>query len=373
MQINLPRKYIVPLAALGAALLIGVGAIGALLIDSGGGKSSSTAKANTTGKGYLGLTVAFTPNQGLKVATVEQNGPAALAGIQVGDVIRSVDGQVVRTPEQLRTAVESKAPGTQVTLTYERADQEARAQVKLGDAPLNAQIESSPVAPAPGQGQNRPGNNPAAAGAQIGIQIQQITPALKQQFSLTRDSGVVITQVLPNSGAAAAGVKPGDVLLAVNDRAVSNAEEATRVAQAAAQAGQQVSLRVLRGSTEQTLQVRVQAAGIPGLDNLPQQLRELIQNGGFSQDQLRQFERLTQGLPSNGLRFGAIKEISPTRLVVTAADTGQDSTFAITDKTEARRGADRVQPADLQPGTNVLVIAPDGQTAAAILALGALR
>ena len=71
------RVRIAAIAA-AAALLVAAGAIGALAI-SGGGSDHQTAAVATSSKGYLGLTVTANPTQGLRVASVENNGPAAKA------------------------------------------------------------------------------------------------------------------------------------------------------------------------------------------------------------------------------------------------------------------------------------------------------
>src|SRR5438105_3366723 len=132
MKITVPPKLLAPILVIALATVLAVGALIALITSGSGSKSApspaanastnSSASATNTGKGYLGLTVTQTPQQGLRVASVEQNGPAAAAGIQAGDLIRAVDGKVVRTPEQLRSAVEAKAPGSQSTIAYERGD-----------------------------------------------------------------------------------------------------------------------------------------------------------------------------------------------------------------------------------------------------------
>ncbi|HEY4684860.1 MAG TPA: PDZ domain-containing protein [Dehalococcoidia bacterium] len=142
------RRLLIPIVILGAALLIVSGALAGVLIagDGNGGDKG-------TDKGYLGLRVSVPLvlgrdiATGLRVASVEADGPAARAGIRVGDVIRAVDGEVVRTPEALRRTVEAKKPGTRIVLTYERGDRELRAEVTLGEAPPGAQIEAMPIAP----------------------------------------------------------------------------------------------------------------------------------------------------------------------------------------------------------------------------------
>ncbi|MGH8860530.1 MAG: S1C family serine protease, partial [Jatrophihabitantaceae bacterium] len=68
--------------------------------------------------GFLGITVAAAPSSGALVAGVLQGGPAASAGISAGDVITRVGSTAIATSTQLRTAVSSHNPGSQVTITY---------------------------------------------------------------------------------------------------------------------------------------------------------------------------------------------------------------------------------------------------------------
>jgi len=55
----------------------------------------------------------------------------------------------------------------------------------------------------------------------IGVELQELTPALAESFGLEGRSGAVIASVLPGGPADRAGVRPGDVLLAIDGRAVS--------------------------------------------------------------------------------------------------------------------------------------------------------
>ena len=59
--------------------------------------------------------------------------------------------------------------------------------------------------------------------------LQDLTPAAARRLQMpTGQSGAVITDVDPDSGSAAVGVRAGDVILSVNRRTVSSAEEAGR-------------------------------------------------------------------------------------------------------------------------------------------------
>jgi serine protease Do len=81
------------------------------------------------------------------------------------------------------------------------------------------------------QSRNKDGNQAPQEehGAGFGLTLQDLTPATARRLQIpTGQSGAVITDVDPDSGSAAAGVRPGDVILSVNRRTVSNAPDTGR-------------------------------------------------------------------------------------------------------------------------------------------------
>jgi putative serine protease PepD len=68
-----------------------------------------------THRAYLGVRIGQT-NAGVYLGSVTRGGPAAKAGIKVGDVITAVDGKETRTPDALGAALASEKPGQTVTL-----------------------------------------------------------------------------------------------------------------------------------------------------------------------------------------------------------------------------------------------------------------
>jgi membrane-associated protease RseP (regulator of RpoE activity) len=362
----MPRALMLGVIAVAGALLVGTGVVLALLVveDDDGAPAGAAADGD---KGYIGLTVASSPLQGgLRVAGVIAGGPADVAGIEAGDLIRSVDGQVVRTPEQLRQAVESKPPGTRVSVTYERAEREFQATVRLGEATAGAAIEATPK-PQPG-GRDAP--NPTAR-AQLGVQAEDITPAHKERFNLTRDTGVVVVVVFPGTAAANAGIRPGDIITTVEGAGISSERE-LRAAVARARAGDDLTLGILRGSDQMTLEVRlVPLLNLPGLDNLPpalqERLRELAESGNLSPELLRRFAM------GQNFAYGTVKEISETSLTVTRLDAAlqpeNDVTFMLDGATQYRSGSAALSRADIAAGATVAVVSLDGTKALVVLVL----
>ena len=72
---------------------------------------------------------------GAYVATVEEGGPAAQAGVQVGDVITALNGDAVTTQQELTSLKSRYQPGDTVTLTVDRDGESLELDVVLGTTP----------------------------------------------------------------------------------------------------------------------------------------------------------------------------------------------------------------------------------------------
>ncbi|UFN49465.1 trypsin-like peptidase domain-containing protein [Roseomonas sp. OT10] len=94
-------------------------------------------------RGWLGVeTAPFAEGkrEGAMVAAVQDNGPAAKAGLRPGDVITAVDGQAVKDPRALARLVADQHPGAEVALTIARGPASTTLRATLKDQPpLHAQ------------------------------------------------------------------------------------------------------------------------------------------------------------------------------------------------------------------------------------------
>lgn len=91
---------------------------------------------------------------------------------------------------------------------------------------------------------------------QLGIQIQDLTPALASAFNIKEQHGAVIAGVIPGSAAEKAGLQRGDVVIAVNGQAVDSATKLhNRIA--LMQVGDLVSLDILRDGDEKSIKARI--------------------------------------------------------------------------------------------------------------------
>lgn len=92
----------------------------------------------------------------------------------------------------------------------------------------------------------------------LGVTVQPVTPALAQSFGLDKARGALVADVVAGSPAAKAGIKAGDVILAFNGQALTDAGDLPPLV-GSADVGDKVSLAVLRDGKERTLTATVGA------------------------------------------------------------------------------------------------------------------
>ncbi|HEV2609001.1 MAG TPA: Do family serine endopeptidase [Noviherbaspirillum sp.] len=90
----------------------------------------------------------------------------------------------------------------------------------------------------------------------IGVEPQDITPELAESFGLTRKSGAIIAGVLKGGPADKAGMRPGDILLAVEGKAINDTTEMLNII-AQLKPGNKAKMRVLRRNQESNVEVVV--------------------------------------------------------------------------------------------------------------------
>jgi serine protease Do len=153
--------------------------------------------------------------EGALVAQVEPNSPAAKAGLRQGDVIVGMDGRPYADSAELRIHISEMTPGTSATLEIIRDGKPMNLNIALGTLP-----ETQEAANQGGE------QGESSEGIMSGVSVQNLTPELSQQFDLkSGTTGVVVTQVSPDSAAAQAGLARGDVITEVNRHAVHNMRE----------------------------------------------------------------------------------------------------------------------------------------------------
>lgn len=93
-----------------------------------------------------------------------------------------------------------------------------------------------------------------STGGYMGVEISTLTPDLRTQYNLTPTSGAVILVVQSGSPAAKAGLAQGDVIVAIDGKAISSADQVTQITKSH-KPGQVIQVTVMRGSRRLTVPV----------------------------------------------------------------------------------------------------------------------
>ena len=181
--------------------------------------------------------------RGALVARVSDGGPAEKAKIQAGDVILKFDGHDVTEMRRLPRLVAETPVDKTVPLVVWRKGKEVTVPVKVGELEEAEQVAAVPN----DTGRNAPG--PATPTVDtLGMSLAPLSQELRERFEINdRTRGVVITRVEDGSPAAERGLRPGEVIVEVNQEAVNSPQQvADKVTQAKTQGRRGVLVMVDR-------------------------------------------------------------------------------------------------------------------------------
>jgi serine protease Do len=177
--------------------------------------------------------------RGALVGMVEPTGPGAKAGVKAGDVILKVDGTPIDTSAQVPGLIAGKKPGSSVSLDVWRNG----GNVKLTAHPEEIREQNQRVVARSEQ--------PADEAARLGLGVRQLQPDEKRQAQT--DGSLVVEQV--QGPAAAAGLRPGDILLGVNGKTVQTLDDLKNATRK--HTGKVIALLVERDSAQIFVPIRV--------------------------------------------------------------------------------------------------------------------
>jgi serine protease Do len=168
---------------------------------------------------------------GALVAQVLEDGPAAKGGLQVGDVILSLDSKPIIMSADLPHLVGALKPGSTAELDVVRDGARKKLKLSIGALPEEGEALAGAAAPGVERSSNR-----------LGVKVVELTAEQKKTLDLK--GGVAISEV-QDGPAALIGLRPGDVITHLNNQAINSAKTFTEVAQALPK-NRSVSMRVLR-------------------------------------------------------------------------------------------------------------------------------
>ncbi|WP_240790058.1 DegQ family serine endoprotease [Roseomonas sp. HF4] len=179
--------------------------------------------------------------RGALVARAQEGGPAAAAGIRAGDVILRFNGVEVREMRSLPRIVADNTVGAAVPVIVWRDGKEETISVTLGELPTDPQQAAAPpAAPEPARPVELTG---------LGLRIAPITNELRERFNLRPEQrGVVIVEVAPDSPGAERELRPGDVIVEVQQERVSTPAEVQQRIERLRQQNRGVALFAIEGA-----------------------------------------------------------------------------------------------------------------------------
>jgi serine protease Do len=192
----------------------------AIPVDLARGIADQLMDSGEVVRGFLGIVIqdltadlarsfGLDQKQGILVAQVTEDSPAAKAGLKQGDIIIAYKDKPVAKVGDFRNQISLTAPGSREQLTIIRDGERRDIAVTIGTLNKDKMIAESSTQSAD----------------ELGLSVQTLTPQLAEQFKAKAGEGVVVTEVRPGSIAASAGIQPGSVIVQVNRTAIKSAED----------------------------------------------------------------------------------------------------------------------------------------------------
>lgn len=169
---------------------------------------------------------------GALVAQVLENGPAAKGGLQVGDVILSMNGQPIVMSADLPHLVGGLKPGTKIDLGIVRDGNRKNLSLSIGALPEDGEELA-------GAGES---SGAERSSNRLGVLVAGLSD--EQQKALDIKGGVVIREI-QDGPAALMGLRPGDVITHLNNQAIDSVQTFAKIAKELPK-NRSVSMRVLR-------------------------------------------------------------------------------------------------------------------------------
>ena len=194
---------------------------------------------------------------GVRIGDVDQEGPASKAGLRSGDVVVEVDGERVRSARQFSRLIQESPQGKSVRLgvlregkrqTFDVTPESGAAGFDFDTERIGEMVERSMREVEPRLRELEPKLReleprlrefrfdgpfdfdwdaiPRVTGprGRLGVQLNELTPELAEYFG-AKEGGVLVARVTPDSPAAKAGLKAGDVITSINGDRVRDTED----------------------------------------------------------------------------------------------------------------------------------------------------
>jgi len=137
--------------------------------------------------------------EGVLVYQVIPTSPAQKGGVKDGDIVKTFEGKPIRSARELMDVVGRTKVGKRVSLDILRDGKRVNLEVEIGERPSEIELAEG------------------ATESWRGLRVTPLTPQLAERFGFSEEAtGMVVTEVDPDSPAGDAGLQPGDVINEIN-------------------------------------------------------------------------------------------------------------------------------------------------------------
>lgn len=187
-----------------------------------------------TKRGWLGIKIQTVTQEiadsmnlkstgGALVASITPDGPADHAKLMQGDVITEFNGKKLTSMRGLPRMVAETPVGQSVPVKIIRNGEELSLNVVVGE--LEKAEQSGAVKNAQNDEKSGPSKSMQLDG--LGVFVNDLSNQLRETYEIPEDSrGIVVTKIIPNSDAAQKGMSAGDVIIEINQHAVTSVAQA---------------------------------------------------------------------------------------------------------------------------------------------------
>ncbi len=192
--------------------------------------------------------------RGVEVANVEEGSPAESAGIKKGDILLSYNGENILGAQHLIRLVQETPEGRKIKIQVWRDGKSETMSLVTGSP--RSRLETPPnffafTIPDPGLPSFIPNPMLVWKNSLFGMECESVDSQLAQYFGVKR--GVLVRSVDPGSAAEKAGLRAGDVLIAIGDRTVATPRDMTSYMRMEHEAGKPIALSLVRNRKPLTI------------------------------------------------------------------------------------------------------------------------
>ena len=193
-------------------------------------------------RGWLGISVQditediaknlnYKDKKGALVSDVFKGDPADKAGIKVGDIVIEINHKPIKDTHELLLTIATMQVGERVSIKAIRDGKEIAFQVVVAERKDKVDMVSA-----------------KGSTGHFGIAAQDITPEMAKQLGISREGGVIVTEVLNGSPADDVGIQPQDIIVQVNRVKINSMKDYTREISKAIEK-KSVTLLIKRGNS----------------------------------------------------------------------------------------------------------------------------